>query len=309
VVDIDESELQLVRDQFGEIDELDDFTLKARRRGVLDALAEEVELEDLTASDRVDATPTSSAAASDADTDADGDDGPDDGEPDGEAEGESGTDAGADDEARRKRRRRRRKKKKVEAEPAPPPLMVPPHKDFWEVWATHFNYRDFEDPASAEPEFEPEPEPAPARGRERDRGRDPDRDRERPAGESRPQEAIAADDTWVNVRLSLGRSHAKKAADIRDLLADRTGLTGRSVRNLTVGDRDTEFQIGRRTWPRLARAFGGVTIDGVSVDVTLLTVDEPAAIADDAVDAVDVTTAEPAVDVAAEAAPDPLTAP
>lgn len=85
----------------------------------------------------------------------------------------------------------------------------------------------------------------------------------------------AADDTWVNVRLSLGRSHAKKAADIRDLLADRTGLTGRAVRNLTVGDRDTEFQIGRRTWERVSQALRGVVIDGVAADVTLLTVDPP----------------------------------
>jgi superfamily II DNA/RNA helicase len=303
VVDIDESELQLVRDQFGEIDELDDFTLKARRRGVLDALAEEVELEDLTASDRVDATPPPAAATPESDGDAEGDDAGDDGDTEGDAEGEAGAEGSADDEARRKRRRRRRKKKKVEAEPAPPPLMVPPHKDFWEVWATHFNYRDFEDPASAEPEFEPEPEPAPARGRDRDR------DRDRPSAEPRPQEAIAADDTWVNVRLSLGRSHAKKAADIRDLLADRTGLTGKSVRNLTVGDRDTEFQIGRRTWPRLARAFGGVTIDGVSVDVTLLTVDEPTAAADEFPGATEASTSEPTIDPAPEAGADPLTAP
>jgi len=164
--------------------------------------------------------------------------------------------------------------------------MVPPHKDFWEVWATHFNYRDFEDPASAEPE----PEPEPTRARD-DFGADV---------------SSNVDDDWVNVRLSVGRSHAKKAADIRDLLADRTGLTGKSVRNLTVGDRDTEFQIGRRSWARLARAFGsGVVIDGVTAEVTLLTVDpaQTDATGSEATDTSDATADVPA-DSSTELLPD-----
>ena len=279
VVDIDESELQLVREQFGEIDELDDFTLKARRRGVLDTLAEEVELEDLTANDR--AAPRAAAAAAaaavaatkaaeDAEDD-EGDEGDEGAQGDNEPEdGSEGS--GTDDESRPKRRRRRRKKKKAEAaEPAAPPLMVPPHKDFWEVWATHFNYRDFEDPASTEPEPEPELE------------REPERERERqpraPRADSFASDRSAAtDDTWVNVRLSIGRSHAKKAADIRELLADRTGLTGKSVRNLTVGDRDSEFQVGSRAWARRARAFVGVVIDGVTAELTLLSPDPALAV-------------------------------
>ncbi len=275
LVDIDESELQLVREQFGDIDELDDFTLKARRRGVLDTLAEEVELEDLTAADRVEPAPSSTASA-DADGDSDADDASDEGDNESENEGDSGsegeetTEAGSDEESQRRRRRRRRKKKKVDAEPAPPPLMVPPHKDFWEVWATHFNYQDFEDPASAEPEPEPEYEPAPqVQSHRRSHGGEG-------RSSARPTEAPIIDDVWVDVRLTLGRSHAKKAADIRDLLADRTGLTGKSVRNLTVGDRDTEFQVGRRAWPRLAKAFTGEAIDGFVVDVTLLTIEAPA---------------------------------
>jgi ATP-dependent RNA helicase DeaD len=281
VVDIDESELQLVRDQFGEIDELDDFTLKARRRGVLDTLAEEVELEDLTARDRVEPP---SAAANDAEGATDDED--DDEAEASEGDAETSTDAAAEDDQRGKRRRRRRKKKKVEAEPPPPALMVPPHKDFWEVWATHFNYRDFEDPVSQEPEPDPEPEPTRVRG---DFGAD--------------APGNGGDDEWVNVRLSVGRSHAKKAADIRDLLADRTGLTGKSVRNLTVGDRDTEFQIGRRSWARLARAFGpDVVIDGVTAEVTLLTVLEP--VPDAGADAAN--TNSESIDAVSEAAAAPV---
>lgn len=253
VVDIDESELQLVRDEFGEIDELDDFTLTARRRGVLDTLAEEVELEDLSHADR---PPQPAPDAADANGDGSADDGDDAGDDAGDGE-ESTDGTPSDDEAQRKRKRRRRRKKKAEAEPPPPPpLMVPPHKDFWEVWATHFNYRDFEDPASAEPE-PPDPEPVAAPRREHQH-----------RGEM--TDSVASDDTWVAVRLSLGRSHGKKSAEIRDILADRAGLTGRAVRNLTVGERDTQFQIGSRSWPRVARAFAEVVVDGVSAGVQLV---------------------------------------
>ncbi len=264
VVDIDESELQLVRDQFGEIDELDDFTLKARRRGVLDTLAEEVELEDLTLRDRE--TPASGDEATSvehgepAGDEAEGEsDGDGEGETEGEAEGEGeGAATSDDDPNRRKRRRRRRKKKKAEPEPPQPSLMAPPHKDFWEVWASHFSYRDFEDAEAPEPEPEPEP---PARGF--------DRSVPVPEGE------------WVTVRLSIGRAHARKAADVRDLLAERTGLSGKAVRNLTVREQDTELQITASAWPRLARAFTGAAIEGVAVSAELLVDDNADVEADD----------------------------
>ena len=126
--------------------------------------------------------------------------------------------------------------------------MVPPHKDFWEVWASHFSYQDFEDP-----ELEPEPEPEPVVARRRSTAA-----RAVPEGE------------WVTVRLTIGRAHARKAADIRDLLADRTGLSGKSVRNLTVREQDTELQVAASAWPRLARAFTGAPIEGVEVAAELV---------------------------------------
>jgi hypothetical protein len=295
LIDIDESELEIVRDAFGEIDELDDFTLKGRRRGVLDTLAEEVELEDLTAKDQVPAAPAAEDSATDGEIEGDEDD-------DGTSEaGESLTegvletdaegDSATDDPNKRKRKRRRRRKKKSE-EPPPPALMAPPHKDFWEVWATHFSYTDFEE-ANPEPEPEPEPEPArarPPRERERERGGRSDRsgrsdraDRggdssREPVREHRPFAEHAFEDSrddsdsddLVTVRLNLGRSHDKKAANIRDLLAQKAGVAGRKVKNLTVGDRDTEFQIGRSLYEKLASTLGGVTCDGIVLAIDLV---------------------------------------
>jgi hypothetical protein len=305
-----------VRDAFGEIDELDDFTLKGRRRGVLDTLAEEVELEDLTAKDQVPVAKAAEDSATDGEIDGDDDD--DDGTTDageslteGAIESDADGDATSDDPNKRKRKRRRRRKKKSEAEPAPPALMAPPHKDFWEVWASHFSYTDFEE-ANPEPEPEPEPEPVRAPPRERGRGRgegyrgggdrgggdrgggdrgggdrsggdrggggDRSRDRDREPVRDRPLAESAFEDNrdngdsddLVTVRLNLGRSHDKKAANIRDLLAEKAGVAGRKVKNLTVGDRDTEFQIGRALYDNLVSSLGGVTCDGIVLAIDLV---------------------------------------
>jgi hypothetical protein len=126
--------------------------------------------------------------------------------------------------------------------------MVPPHKDFWEVWASHFSYRDFEDPEAPEPE--PEPEPTVHAGFDRN--------------------VPVPDGDWVTVRLTIGRAHARKAADVRDLLADRTGLSGKAVKNLTVREHDTELQVAASSWPRLARAFTGAAIEGIAVSAELV---------------------------------------
>ncbi|MEZ4453526.1 MAG: DEAD/DEAH box helicase [Nannocystaceae bacterium] len=70
IIDIDEEELDVVRDHFGEVDELDELTVKGRRRAVIDALHEEMEIEDLSDRDAHDqasapAEPTPAVSAAD----------------------------------------------------------------------------------------------------------------------------------------------------------------------------------------------------------------------------------------------------
>ncbi|MEM6295246.1 MAG: DEAD/DEAH box helicase [Myxococcota bacterium] len=256
IIDIDENELEVVRNEFGEVDELDDLTLKGRRRGVIDQLQDEVELEDMSEED----TPPEDAETDEAPEDADGD-----------ADADTETDEdGADDEAaagededpkeakKKKRRRRRRKKKKTE-EPAPE-LTAPPHKDFWEVWAAKFNYKEFEDEifrgGTEAIEDEPDPPPPPPR---KPRNREP----------ARPKVEVE-DGPMVTVSLNVGRSHGKKSAHIRELLASDFGLEGRSVRNLTVKETLTEFRVTTTAHESLKAAVLGYVFDDIELELTLI---------------------------------------
>jgi hypothetical protein len=289
VLDIDEAELEVVRGEFGEFDELDEFTVKGRRRNVLEALSEEVELVDLSARDR--AVEPDGAAPAPAVV-AEGDD-EDDDEDDDEAEAtavsasdsqtsaptpseQAATATTPEGEPRRKRRRRRRKKKPAEEVPTPA-LMVPPHKDFWEAWASQFSYEMFEDDqffvGREPPPEEPEPEPE-TRAARPPRSHDRERDRERDRGRDRePQREDDGGET-VTVALNLGRAHGKKAADIRELLAGELDIAGRSVRNLTVGDDETVFDTSPGNHRRLVDRLAGRRIDGVDIAVRLLESDD-----------------------------------
>jgi superfamily II DNA/RNA helicase len=248
IIDIDESELEVVRDQFGEIDELDDLTLKGRRRGVIDDLQDEVELEELSEESRDDAPP-----AEEEDEPGEGDATSEEDEEEADEGADEGAAAAAEpDEGAKKKRRRRRRRKKKEDDAPPPELTAPPHKDFWEVWASKFTYREFEDEVwyqshAPPPAEEPEP-PAVEQG-------------------FGPAEDDAA---FVSVRLSIGRKHGKKAAHIRELLDTQLGLSGRAVRNLTVGDASTRLRVSEQNFNRLVATIGGQVLDGHEIAVTLI---------------------------------------
>ncbi len=255
VIDIDEAELEVVRDQFGEIDELDELTLRGRRRGVIETLSDEVELVDMSTRDaNVD--------------DADGADGADDDDDDGDetveakdgADHDDGTDDEDDARPERKRRRRRRRKKKA-APAAPPELTAPPHKDFWEVWAQKFTYQDFEDaPFFERHNITPEPE-LPAIEEE-----------DLPPVPSRNAKVTeAAEDTaYYTVRLNLGRKHGKKAAHIRELFAEHFGLGGKVLKNLTVGEASTRLRLGASSFPKVAAGIEGLVVDQVELSLTVI---------------------------------------
>lgn len=273
IIDIDESELEVVRGEFGEIDELDDLTLKGRRRGVIDALQDEVELEDMSEED----TPADAEDPEDPDDDdaTEAEEGADEGTDDGADEEDDNADeaAAASDESdepvdakeekKRKRRRRRRKKKKAEA--APPELTAPPHKDFWEVWSAKFTYTEFEDDTfrggTEAIEDEPEPEPAPKRKR---------RSRKSAAEDKDPAKIGVEDGPMVTVSLNVGRSHGKKSAHIRELLASDFGLEGRSVRNLTVKETLTEFRVSTSAYDSLQAAVLGYVFDDIELELTVV---------------------------------------
>jgi superfamily II DNA/RNA helicase len=301
VIDIDENELEVVRDEFGEIDELDELTLKGRRRGVMDALEEEVELEDMSGRDAPPAEPATSAQSTEAAQDlGDDDEGDEDDEPGAESRASD-----EDDEDAQKRRRRRRRRRKKKEPPPPPELTAPPHKDFWEVWAAKFSYTDFEDtpffahndipPEPEEPE-EPEPRPAP-RG---ERRRTP-----APLAPvidfSEPEEA-----EWVTVRLNVGRKHGKKAAHVRELFAEHYGLGGRAIRNLTVGEASTKLRMGAQAYGRAMEREGAPEVDGVELQLTLL--EGAAAEADEDLPSSAPRAAQPASAARVEPEPEPATA-
>ncbi|MEZ4429956.1 MAG: DEAD/DEAH box helicase [Nannocystaceae bacterium] len=308
LIDIDEQELSVVRDEYGGIDELDELTLKGRRRAVMDTLQEEVEIEDLSRRDanavevevevEVEEDDDELEAEVEAEVDADDDDDDDDdddasateattdgAEPEADdAASESGAEADEADETdeadeadddessdrpRRKRKRRRRRKKASPA--APPELTAPPHKDFWEVWAARYTFAQFEDGPFLElhPEFvKPEPPPAPEPAVE------PRRERSSrvstPAAAPSTISSSSSDDdaSFERVRLNVGRRHGHKAAHIRALLREHLGLSGRSVRDLTVRDASTVFRVSASDFARMQEVLEGMEIDGVVLELS-----------------------------------------
>jgi hypothetical protein len=295
IIDIDESELEVVRDEFGEIDELDDLTLKGRRRGVIDALQDEVELEDMSDKDK-----PADAAADDDGNEGDEDTGDDDGNEGDEivVDGES-SEAVDDKEAKKRKRRRRRRKKKPAEEVVTPELTAPPHKDFWEVWSTKFTFREFEDDqfrgGTEAIVDEPDPEPEvdfefsgeprrkcrSRRGGERNRG---DRGGSERGSNDRPPRTVvngsgatgdaskpgADTGPMVTVALNVGRTHGKKSAHVRELLASDFGLEGRSVRNLTVKETLTEFRVSTTAFESLKAAVLGYVFDDIELELTVV---------------------------------------
>lgn len=276
IIDIDESELEVVRGEFGEIDELDDLTLKGRRRGVIDQLQDEVELEDMSDQDgprEPEGTEESDGSASQGGRDDDegttGDSANGD-ESDDEAgsEGDEADEVDDEREAKKKKRRRRRRRKKKSEEPAAAPeLSAPPHKDFWEVWAAKFTYTEFEDETfrGGTEAIEDEPEPPP-------------RPRAKPPAPRRPK--LEDQGPLVTVSLNVGRSHGKKAAHIRELLSSDFGLEGRSVRNLTVKETNTEFRVSAGALEQLQAALLGYVFDDIELELETLADEEDAAATD-----------------------------
>ena len=128
--------------------------------------------------------------------------------------------------------------------------------------------------------------------REREREREP-RQRKRRARSAAPAAAqqreprqepgrdpatIGNDDgPMVTVALNIGRSHGKKSAHIRELLASDFGLEGRSVRNLTVKETTTEFRISTAAHDGLQAAVLGYVFDDIELDLALVEAAEPEA--------------------------------
>jgi hypothetical protein len=271
IIDIDEQELTAVRDEFGEIDEFDELTLKGRRRAVLEDLTEEMEVEDLTDRDAEDEDDEDGELESEPEVNGwelassatpaldDGTEGTDDGT-------EPTTDQAADSQGRKKKRRRRRRKKT----PAPAPeLTCPPHKDFWEVWAAKFSAKDFQrDEDSKDSDETVEDEPAPVVVVETLL------ESEIPLIEDAPDE-----DSLVRVGLNIGRRHGHKAAHVRALLRRLTGLHGKAVKDLTVRDRSSLFRMDIRHFETVVARLDGSVVEQVSL--TLVHLGEDSEIGED----------------------------
>jgi ATP-dependent RNA helicase DeaD len=274
IIDIDEQELDAVRDEFGEIDEFDELTLKGRRRAVLEDLTEEMEVEDLTDRDaeddedeeldvELDSEPDLAAASSDtalltselSEEEA----------ADGESEAEP-TSAEQADNGRKKKRRRRRKKK---AAPPTPELTCPPHKDFWELWAAKFSAKDFqrdEDLKDSDETVEDEqPVPVVAAAIEAERESE---------GSLIPLIEDAPDEeSLVRVALNIGRRHGHKATHVRALLKRITGLHGKAVKDLTVRDRSSLFRMDVRHFETVVARLDGSVVEEVTLTLVHLTED------------------------------------
>lgn len=242
VIDIDDDEMEVVREQFGDVDALSDLTLKSRRRDVLDDLRSEVVLEDLSELDTEEVDEDDDD--DDSSTTPEGDDASDASD---DADKKSGDEADAksddDDAAPKKKRRRRRRRKKKDPPPPPPELTAPPHKDFWEVWSGKFSIVDFAEAGAAD-----------------DAAVQAEEEREREASRIE-REASAQDAVFVTVELNIGRSHGRKASDIRGLLQKRAGLKGRAVRDLTVRAESTVFRVAEPRVEPLTGSFAGFELD------------------------------------------------
>ncbi|TPV93955.1 MAG: DEAD/DEAH box helicase [Myxococcales bacterium FL481] len=301
LIDIDENELAAVRSEFGEVNELDDLTVKGRRRGLMDELEDEVTLEDLSSRDAAVADVSSDTGLDEEDDDeeddADVDVGerddaavsapadavedtraePDDGTTpaslpadDGTSDSEDATaeatssDAPTGDATKKKRRRRRRKKKS--APPPLPELTAPPHKDFWEVWAAKYTHRDFEaddyrDANAAKDVPTPPPAPVVSVTRGAAAGTAP---RPRPKTSSETNSPPAA---YVDVVLNLGREHRYKSADVRALLRDEAQARGRAVRDLTVHETSTSFRLDAQLVDSVSSSLAEREIDGQRLEL------------------------------------------
>jgi superfamily II DNA/RNA helicase len=274
IIDIDEQELTAVRDEFGEIDEFDELTLKGRRRAVLEDLTEEMEVEDLTDRDAEDEEEFESEGEFESEPEAGT--APEvapmpeeasESEAQDEAEDEASPAEQAEAPGKKKKRRRRRKKKT----PAPvPELTCPPHKDFWEVWAAKFSAKDFqreEDSKDSDETVEEEP-PAPVAVVEAEP------DSEVPIIEDAPDE-----DTLVRVGLNIGRRHGHKAAHVRALLKRLTGLHGKAVKDLTVREHSSLFRMDVRHFDTVVGRLDGSVVE--SVTLTLVQLGEDSELGED----------------------------
>ena len=279
IIEFDESELDVVRDHFGEVDELDDLTLKGRRRAVMDTLHDEVEIVDLS---QVDASRKKDTSRDDEVDEDDNDDNGND-ESGNNAETNASDDAKSSDggegistaseedgttegEAPKKKRRRRRRRKAQPIEM--PELTAPPHKDFWEVWSARFTFSDFEDDKYLDQsELE-----AQVRQAEAEAAAEAEAKAARAAPKRKPRPATGGqevpDSSFVKIRLNLGRSHGQKASTIRSLLREHLALEGRSIRDLTVRDASTLFRAPDSNYERIASTLNGIEINDVTIAVS-----------------------------------------
>ena len=294
IIDIDESELEVVQNEFGELeDEFDEFALMDRRQAVIETLQEEVELEDVSRRDasQRDAVLLDESGENEADDDTDDADeptqDPSDEPGDATSEASEAGEAGEADDADGRRKKRRRRRKKAAAVVLPE-LTAPPHKDFWEVWAAKYTFQDFEDdkfsPPNNVPEIEDEPPPVVVERAAPRPAQPRPAPQQRSAPPTRPPLLAAvispgaeADDAeFTKVCLNLGRSHGHKAATIRGLLRDQLGLEGRSIRDLTVRDGDTLFRVHAGEVGRIQEALTGVREGKLQLSVRLAEDDDRA---------------------------------
>ena len=79
--------------------------------------------------------------------------------------------------------------------------------------------------------------------------------------------AVEDETGFVLVRLNVGRKHGKKAAHIRELLAETFGLARKAVRDLTVGEASTRFRLGELALARLEELIVGFELDDITLTV------------------------------------------
>src|SRR5690606_35247762 len=165
------------------------------------------------------------------------------------------TEPGTGDKKKRRRRRRRKK-----TPPPPPELTCPPHKDFWEVWASKFSAADFARDDDRDDERDESNEAVPVEVASADEERDEVLESELPLLDEAPEE-----DSLVRVGLNIGRRHGHKAAHVRALLRRLTGLHGKAVKDLTVRDQNTLFRMDVRHYATVVARLDGSVVDEVSL--------------------------------------------
>ena len=73
----------------------------------------------------------------------------------------------------------------------------------------------------------------------------------------------------MRVSLNIGRKHGQKSADIRAILKERAGLTGRTVRDLTVRTATTLFRVSQARVEMLQEGVRGFEVADTLLEVTL----------------------------------------